>query len=79
MILDAAKALADMITKNDLEQTAVFPELRRIRECSVAVACAAIRRAVEEGHAEEDNLVNLRETVQRAMWFPEYLPVRFED
>jgi malate dehydrogenase (oxaloacetate-decarboxylating) len=78
MILEAAKALADVITEPDLEQTAVFPELSRIRDCSHAVACAAIRRAVEEGHAEADILENLEAAVRRAMWFPEYLPVRFE-
>ena len=68
MILEAAKALADTITEADLEQTAVFPELRRIRDCSHAVACAVIRKAVEEGHAEADVLENLEETVRRAMW-----------
>ena len=41
MILESAKALANMITKADLEQAAVFPELTRIRDCSHAVACAA--------------------------------------
>ena len=79
MILDAAKALANLITPADLDQAAVFPELPRIRDCSLAVACAAMRRAVEEGHAESDILENLEETVRRAMWFPEYLPVRFEE
>ncbi len=78
MILEAAKALAYMITEADLEQTAVFPELPRIRDCSHAVACSVIRKAVEEGHAEEDVLENLEETVRRAMWIPEYLPIRYE-
>jgi malic enzyme len=78
MILDAAKALAGMTTDTDLEQAAVFPELPRIRDCSHVVACAVIRRAVDEGHAEEDVLENLEETVRRAMWIPEYLPIRHE-
>ena len=78
MILESAKALANMVTEVDLGQVAVFPELPRIRDCSHAVACAAIRKAVEEGHAEADILENLEETVRRAMWVPEYLPVRFE-
>ncbi len=78
MILESAKALANMVTEADLGQAAVFPELPRIRDCSHAVACAAIRKAVEEGHAEADILENLEETVRRAMWVPEYLPVRFE-
>jgi malate dehydrogenase (oxaloacetate-decarboxylating) len=78
MILAAAKALAAMVTDADLEHAAVFPELTRIRDCSHAVACEAIVRAVEEGHADPAILENLEDTVRRAMWSPEYLPVRFE-
>jgi malic enzyme len=78
MFLDAAGALADMTSPSDLEGGAVYPELRRIRECSHAVACATIRRAVEEGYGDEGILVDLEETVRRAMWYPEYLPVRYE-
>jgi malic enzyme len=78
MFLEAAKALASMVTKEDLEQTAVYPQLKTIRDCSHAVACAVIRRAVAEGHADANVLTNLEENVRRSMWFPEYLPVRFE-
>jgi malic enzyme len=78
MFLDAAKALAERVTADDLAQSAVYPRLSRIRECSHAVACAVIRRAVAEGHADPDVLIKLEETVQRAMWFPEYLPIRYE-
>ncbi len=77
MFLDAAKALAGKVTVGDLEQCAVYPEIRRIRECSHAVACAMIRRAVAEGHADEVVLTNLEETVNKAMWFPKYLPIRY--
>ena len=34
--------------------------------------------AASEEHADAQVLVNLEETVRRAMWFPEYLPVRYE-
>jgi malate dehydrogenase (oxaloacetate-decarboxylating) len=78
MFLEAAKALATQVTADDLAACAVYPELTRIRECSFAVACATIRRAVEEGHADPEILDNLGTTVERAMWFPEYLPVRYE-
>jgi malic enzyme len=78
MFLDAAKALAEKVSGEDLEQTAVYPPLRRIRECSRAVACAVIRRAVAEGQSGERLLENLEERVAEAMWRPEYLPVRFE-
>ena len=78
MFLDAAKALAANVTAEDLAESAVYPKLSRIRDCSHAVACAVIRRAVAEGHADPDILLNLEETVRRAMWFPEYLPIRYE-
>jgi malate dehydrogenase (oxaloacetate-decarboxylating) len=78
MFLEAAKALAAMVKPEDLAETAVYPELARIRECSFAVACATIRRAVAEGHADPEILDHLEKTVERAMWFPEYLPIRFE-
>jgi malate dehydrogenase (oxaloacetate-decarboxylating) len=78
MFLEAAKALATMVTPEDLAECAVYPELARIRDCSFAVACATIRRAVAEGHADPEILEHLERTVERAMWYPEYLPVRFE-
>jgi malate dehydrogenase (oxaloacetate-decarboxylating) len=78
MFLEAAKALAAMVTAEDLAETAVYPQLSRIRECSFAVACATIRRAVAEGHADPEILDHLEKTVERAMWYPEYLPIRYE-
>ena len=78
MFLDGAKALALMVTQKDLDETAVYPDLTRIRDCSHAVACATIQRAVKEGHADKEILENLEETVRQAMWVPEYLPIRYE-
>jgi len=78
MFLDAAKALAHQVGKDDLDAGAVYPELTRIRECSHAVACAVVRRAVDEGHADASNAEGVEDRVSQAMWFPDYLPVRFE-
>jgi malate dehydrogenase (oxaloacetate-decarboxylating) len=78
MFLAAAKALARHVTDADLAGGAVYPELGRIRECSLSVACATIRQAVQEGHADPGVLEDLERTVERAMWYPEYLPVRYE-
>ena len=78
MFLDAAQALARLVSPADLEQSAVYPELTRIRDCSHAVACAVIRRAVAEGHASPGILPGLEETVSRAMWFPTYRPIRYQ-
>ena len=78
MFLEAAKALAAMVTPEDLAECAVYPQLSRIRDCSFAVACATIRRAVAEGHTDPEVLDHLEKTVERAMWYPEYLPMRYE-
>jgi malate dehydrogenase (oxaloacetate-decarboxylating)(NADP+) len=78
MFLDAAAALAEMVTPADLDQGAVYPEVTRIRECSHAVACAVVRRAVVEGHAAPAILDGLEDAVRRTMWFPEYRPIRYE-
>ena len=48
------------------------------RECSLAVACATVHQAVKEGHADPEILENLEQKIRQAMWFPEYLPIRYE-
>ncbi|MCC6132743.1 MAG: NAD-dependent malic enzyme [Acidobacteria bacterium] len=78
MFLAAAKTLAASVTADDLAESAVFPKLTRIRDCSHAIACAVVRSAVADGYADEEILMNLEETVRRSMWFPEYLPIRYE-
>jgi malic enzyme len=77
MFLDAARTLAQLVSPADLNQGAVYPELTRIRDCSHAVACAVIRRAVADGHAAAGLLPGLEDTVTRAMWFPAYRPMRY--
>jgi malic enzyme len=78
MFLAAARALAEQVTEKDLAETAVYPELTRIRECSLAVACATVRQAVKEGYADEEILEGLEENLRQAMWEPKYLPERYE-
>lgn len=78
MFLDAARALASKVTEADIAESAVFPQLDTIRDCSHAVACAVIRRAVAEGHADAEALEDLEHVVREAMWFPEYLPIHHE-
>ena len=79
LFLDAARTLANQVTREDLEQGAVYPALTRIRACSHAVACAVIRRAVAEGYAAPPRITpDLEDTVIRAMWMPQYRPIRYE-
>jgi malate dehydrogenase (oxaloacetate-decarboxylating) len=76
MFLAAAQAMANQVTAADLDAGAVYPDLRRIRDCSHAVACAVIRHAVAEGHADAAILTNLERVVRAAMWVPRYRPIR---
>jgi len=78
MFLDAAKALAAQVTDADLASGAVYPEVMRIRSCSRAVACAVIQRAVQQAHADPSLLRGLEDRVARAMWRPDYRPLRYE-
>ncbi len=79
MFLAAARGLAEWTSPGDLAEGALFPPLERAREISHAVACAVIRRAVEEGHADPAQLDDLEQNVAGAMWFPEYRPFVHED
>lgn len=78
MFLEAARALAAKVSDQDLRDSAVYPELSRIRECSLAVACAAVKQAVKEGYADDEILEGLEENLRAAMWEPKYLPIRYE-
>jgi malate dehydrogenase (oxaloacetate-decarboxylating) len=78
MFLDAARVLAARATEAELEEGALFPRFNDIREISHAIACAVVRRAVREGHADAGVLDGLEKSVRDAMWVPEYLPFRAE-
>ena len=77
MFLDAARALAGLVTDRDLEEGAVYPSLSRIRACSLAVACAVIHRASVE-HLGVKMPADLEAAVSGAMWFPRYAQIRDE-
>ncbi len=72
------RRVARQVTGADLEAGAVYPDLTRIRDCSHAVACAIIRRAVADGLIEGSVDHDLEGIVTRAMWFPKYLAIRHE-
>lgn len=78
MFLAAARALAQQVTEEDIAETAVYPKLSRIRDVSLSVACATVRQAVKEGHADPEILEELEENLRAAMWEPKYLPMRYE-
>lgn len=78
MFYEAAKALTTVVSREDLDEGAIFPRLTRIREVSFVVACAVVRRAVLEGHASSGALRHLETRVKDAMWVPEYPTIRLK-
>ena len=59
-------------------QARSFHNLTRIREVSHKVACEVIRVASNQGLCDPIEEQQLEERVRAAMWYPEYLPVRYE-
>jgi len=78
MFIAAAKALASEVSGPGNNAQALSPDLHCVRGYAHSIACAVVRCAVAEGHADEDALHKLEEKVTSAMWFPEYLPYRYE-
>jgi malic enzyme len=78
MFLDAARALANQVTLADAADGAVYPALTRIRQCSHAVACAVVRRALADGLSALPPGTDVEDAVSSAMWFPEYREIRYE-
>ena len=67
-----ARRVIQLDRAEDLAECALYPRLEGIRDISAAVAAAVVRRAVDEGHAEEEQLDGLEDRLAEAMWFPEY-------
>ena len=70
----AAKALADCITPDRLEVSALYPDLSRLREISAKIACAVIRDAkrLNIGLMIPDDQIETY--VAENMWYPDYHP-----
>lgn len=80
MLLAAARAVADTVSKSDLAAGCVYPEVHRLGEVSRVVAEAVAAAAIGEGlgDAEGANGASVADLVAAQMWRPEYLPYRYE-
>lgn len=79
MLYEAALACTNSMTEEEIAEGRVFPNLKRIRLVSKAVAVAVIQQAWEDGlttkitaHDVERGLDVL---VSRKMYFPGYVPL----
>jgi malate dehydrogenase (oxaloacetate-decarboxylating)(NADP+) len=68
----AAQAVVELVTKANLDQGCLFPELERIREVSLAIGIAISRVAFERGLAGIEEPKDLREHIATCMYEPNY-------
>ncbi len=82
MLLAAARAVASKVSQSDLKSGCVYPEVANLAQVSHAVAeevaAAAINEGVAEISAKDIDAKTIAERVAAQIWYPEYLPYRFE-
>ena len=72
MFLTAARALADQVTPQDLEQGSLYPPLSSVRQVSAHIATAVAEVAFAQGHAGIDRPPELHAYIESQMYDPSY-------
>jgi malate dehydrogenase (oxaloacetate-decarboxylating)(NADP+) len=72
MFMSAAKALANLVPRSDLDQGSLYPALSRIREVSAHIGAAVAQNAYEHGLAAGPAPKDLLAYVQSHMYDPGY-------
>ena len=72
MFLAAARALADQVTAQDLEQGSLYPPLSAVRVVSTQLAVAVADVAFRQGHAGIERPADLLAHVRSCMYDPGY-------
>ena len=72
MFLEAARALSDSVTDQDLSKGTLYPPLRQIRDVSLKIAIAVAGKAYEQNLAREDQPGNLERSIHALMYDPSY-------
>jgi malate dehydrogenase (oxaloacetate-decarboxylating)(NADP+) len=70
LFLSAARTLADLVGKDDLEHGALYPPLRQIRKISLAIATSVAAKAYELNLARKQRPKNLRRAIEAMMYRP---------
>jgi len=73
MFLAAARALANCVTQDRLDQRAIYPDQSALREASAKIAIEVFRTARNQnlGRILPDG--QIEEFVRRAIWYPDYV------
>ncbi len=78
MFMEAAKALASLISPDDVAKGVLLPDIKDIRIVSENVAFAVAKEARDSGLGMRLPDEKLRDLIRNSMWEPQYLPYRHE-
>jgi len=74
LFLVAAHELAGHVSDERLRTGALYPPIAGLRGVARAIAVAVVRKARDSGHGRAWSDEEIGSAVDRAMWWPEYLP-----
>lgn len=72
MFLAAAKALAELVSEQDLSIGSIYPPLKSIREVSLQIAIAVAEEVYASGATTSSRPKNLQQEIERYMYNPAY-------
>lgn len=72
--LVAARELAGLVSADRLASGAIYPPIRDLRRIARTIAVAVVRELRDSGHGRQYRHDEIEPAVDRAMWWPEYLP-----
>lgn len=72
VFLEAAKALSQAVTEQDLEKGSIYPQLDEIRVASLNIAVAVAEFAFEQGLTEMEKPDDIRQYIAEYMYQPYY-------
>ncbi len=74
MFLVAAHELAGLVSADRLRTGALYPPVAGLRAVARAIAIAVLRQARDDGHGRDHSDPEIEAAVDRAMWWPDYVP-----
>ncbi len=72
--LVAAREFAAMVSPDRLASGAMYPPIRDLRRIARTIAVAVVRQLLDSGYGRQYRDEEIEPAVDRAMWWPEYLP-----
>ncbi|MBI4866669.1 MAG: NAD-dependent malic enzyme [Candidatus Wallbacteria bacterium] len=78
MFRAAAAALAETVTEKDIAEGSLYPPASRIREVARKVALEVAKEVFHEGLGGVAKPRELNRLIDSVIWYPEYLPYRYE-